>query len=90
MGNVLDLAEVGVARDVERSPVSRAALAASWSTSLVKTGKANSHKGGPMAPIVLTRGTSTRSAERAISGGGVFPATSGPVRVVSGGSWPMS
>ena len=34
MGNILDLAEVGVARDVERSPVSRAALAERRFTSL--------------------------------------------------------
>ena len=47
MGNVLDLAEVDVVQGVERVPVSRAALAAGWSTSLVKTGKGNSHKNGP-------------------------------------------
>jgi len=47
MGNVLDLAEIGVVQDVERAPVSRAALAERWSTSLVKTGKGNSHKNGP-------------------------------------------
>ena len=47
MGNVLDLAEVRVVQDVERAPFSRAALAASWATSLVKTGKGNSHKNGP-------------------------------------------
>ncbi len=46
MGNVLDLAEVDVVQGVERVLVSRAALAAGWSTSLVKTGKGNSHKGG--------------------------------------------
>ena len=90
MGNVLDLAEVDVVQGVERVPVSRAALAAGWATSLVKTGKGNSHKAGPIALIVTTPGTSTRSAAIVISGGVVFPATSGPVRVVSGGSWPMS
>ena len=47
MGNVLDLAEVRVGQDVEHAPASRAALAASWDTSLVKTGKGNSHKAGP-------------------------------------------
>jgi len=46
MGNVLDLAEVGVVLGVERVPSLRAALAASWSTSLVKTGKGNAHKKG--------------------------------------------
>ena len=46
MGNVLDLAEVGVVQGFERLPVSRVALAASWSTSLVKTGKGNAHKKG--------------------------------------------
>ena len=46
MGNVLDLAEVRVAQYVERALVSRAELAASWSTSLVKTGKGNAHKRG--------------------------------------------
>ena len=46
MGNVLDLAEIGVVQDVERAPVPRAALAERRFTSLVKTGKGNSHKGG--------------------------------------------
>ena len=44
MGSVLDLAEVGVARDVERSPVSRTALAERRFTSLGTEYKDNAHK----------------------------------------------
>ena len=45
MGIVLDLAEVGVVQGVERLPVSRAALAASWSTSLVPMSAINEFLG---------------------------------------------